>query len=306
MATLSGITLYPIKSCAGIALRAATLTRTGLTIGATSVSTTRSISDREWMVVDAAGHFLSQREYPRMALIVPRLHAPGAQTLAAGRSIETMPADARLMVSAPGMPMLEIELASPAPLAAPLMVQIWDDCVPARDCGAAAAAWFSAAIGTACRLVRASTLRAASEKWTGGVVASTRFADGYPVLVIASASLIDLNEKLVVAGRAALTMDRFRPNLVFDAMAAFDEDVAESFGLGQMLLTPVKPCPRCTIPSVDQATGQVGPDPQDVLRSYRTKPELDGAICFGMNCIVTQGEVQQIEVGQHVGVTLAF
>jgi uncharacterized protein YcbX len=286
MAILSEITLYPIKSCAGIALRAATLTRAGLTVG--------SISDREWMLVDPAGLFLSQREHPRMALIAPQLTEPGL-------SVQT------LQVDAPGMAPLQIELEWPD-VAARATVQIWDDQVIAFDCGAASAAWFSEALGTACRLVRFDPAcgRQASAAWTGAVAAPTRFSDGFPLLVIGAASLLDLNQKLLAAGREALPMNRFRPNLVLDGIEAFDEDVAESFRLGAMLLRPVKPCARCTIPSLDQATGQVGPDPLDLLRSYRSKPELDGAICFGMNGIVVEGEQEQISVGQQVEVVLAF
>lgn len=261
------------------------VTRAGLEAG--------PVCDREWMVVDPEGHFLTQREHPRMALIVP---TPGTQALE---------------VRAPGMAMLEVPLALPGvarPVAVTRMVQVWDDRVPAFDCGDMAAAWFSTAIGTACRLVRfdPACARQASAAWTGGVAAPTRFADGFPLLVIGAASLLDLNLKLLAAGRAQLPMNRFRPNLVFDGIEAFDEDVAESFRLGAMLLKPVKPCARCTIPSLDQATGQVGPDPLDLLRSYRTKPELDGAICFGMNCIVVEGERQMIAVGQQVELTLAF
>ncbi len=284
MAILSEITLYPIKSCAGILLRAATLTRAGLTVG--------PISDREWMLVDPDGHFLTQREHPRMALIVPRLSAPGL-------GVQT------LQVEAPGMAPLPIELEWPA---AKSMVQVWDDRVTAFDCGAASAAWFSEALGTACRLVRfdPACARHASATWTGAIEAPTRFSDGFPLLLIGAASLLDLNQKLRAAGREALPMNRFRPNLVFDGIEAFDEDVAESFRLGAMLLKPVKPCARCTIPSLDQATGQPGPDPLDVLRSYRSKPELDGAICFGMNGIVVEGEQELITVGQQVELELAF
>ena len=32
-----------------------------------------------------------------------------------------------------------------------------------------------------------------------------------------------------------------------------------------------------------------GPDPLDILQSYRANPRMDDAICFGMNCIVTEG-----------------
>lgn len=281
MAILSEITLYPIKSCAGISVHAATLMRAGLTV--------ESISDREWMLVDPEGLFLTQREHPRMALIVPRLIAQSLQ------------------VDAPGMAPLQIELEWPD-VAARAMVQVWDDRVIAFDCGAASAVWFSTAIGTACRLVRFDPAcgRQASAAWTGAVAAPTRFSDGFPLLLIGAVSLLDLNQKLLAAGREALPMNRFRPNLVLDGMAAFDEDVAESFRLGTLLLRPVKPCARCTIPSLDQATGQVGPDPLDLLGSYRSKPALDGAICFGMNGIVVEGEREQISVGQQVEVELAF
>jgi len=100
-------------------------------------------------------------------------------------------------------------------------------------------------------------------------------------------------------------MNRFRPNLVIAGIEAFEEDYAESFEIGEAVLKPVKPCPRCPMPSIDQATGQFGPDPLDVMR-YRAKPELDGALCFGMNSIVISGQGQHVRVGQEIVVTLAF
>ena len=101
-------------------------------------------------------------------------------------------------------------------------------------------------------------------------------------------------------------MNRFRPNLVIDGIGAFEEDYADYLQFGSTILKPVKPCARCPIPSVDQATGVPGPDPLDVMQSYRAKPELDGAICFGMNAIVTAGGDERIVVGQEVGFELAF
>jgi uncharacterized protein YcbX len=283
MATLSDISLYPIKSCAGITLREATLTVAGLM--------SENIYDREWMVVDLDGRCLTQREHPRMALIVPRIKA------------ET------LELRAPGMLRLELELGLPDPALAPtLQVQVWDDVVSAYDCDELTAAWFSNAVGVPCRLVRfhPNVERQVSAKWTGGVAAHTLFSDGYPVLIAGSASLADLNQKLVAAGRAALPMNRFRPNLVVDGIEAFEEDYVDTFQLGDALLKPVKPCSRCPMPSVDQGTGQFGPDPLDILQGYRAKAELDGAICFGMNAIVTAGEGQRLYVGQEISVTLAF
>ena len=283
MAILSQIIMYPVKSCAGMSVQEATLTHSGLSLDA--------VYDREWMVVGPDNVFLSQREHPRMALIVPRLKS------------ET------LELRAPGMLRLDIPLGLPHPdHERTLEVTIWDDKVLAYDCDDTTAAWFSNAVGTPCRLVRfhAAATRVTGTKWTGGVEAPTLFSDGYPVLLAGSASLADLNEKLVAAGRAALPMNRFRPNLVIDGIDAFEEDYADSFALGAARVKPVKPCGRCPIPAVDQDSGVPGPDPLDILRTYRTRPAMDDAICFGMNAIVTEGDGERLHVGQPVTMTLAF
>lgn len=53
-AVISRLYVYPVKSCAGMQMQEALLTETGLEF------------DRAWMVVDAQGEFLTQRELPRM------------------------------------------------------------------------------------------------------------------------------------------------------------------------------------------------------------------------------------------------
>jgi len=283
MPILTEINLYPIKSCAGISLREATLTNAGLM--------SDFIYDSEWMVVDAQGQFMSQRDYPKMALIAPRIK---------GDTIE---------LRAPGMLRLELPLDLPDPDEAPsLEVRIWDDAVKAYDCDDTTAAWFSNAIGVPCRLVRfhANAKRLASAEWTGDVQAPTLFSDGFPVLVISQASLDDLNQKLLAQGREALPMNRFRPNIVIGDVGAFEEDYASSLRIGDTLLKPVKPCERCNMPSVDQSTGLAGDDPLDVLQTYRSNPKLDGAITFGMNAIVLEGDGQMLRVGQYVEVELNF
>ncbi len=283
MAILSEITLYPIKSCGGIALQTATLTRAGLM--------SEQIYDREWMVVDAAGNYLTQREHPKLALVTPRLKRD------------------TLELRAPGMLRLEIPLGLPDPETAPtLTVQLWDDTLPAYDCDALTAAWFGNYLGVPCRLVRfhPNALRLANPAWTAGVEAPTLFSDGYPILVIGAGSLRDLNGRLERAGRAPLPMNRFRPNLVVDGIDAYEEDYVDTFRVGETVLKPVKPCPRCPVPSIDQATGEPGPDPLDILQGYRAKPEVDGGICFGMNSILLEGDGHAVRVGQEVHAELAF
>lgn len=283
MTTITELTLYPIKSCAGISLREATLTTAGLM--------SEHIYDREWMVVDANGEFMTQRQHPKMALITPRIKA------------ET------LELRAPGMLRLEIPLGLPAPEdEKTLNVRVWDATVPAYDCDETTATWFSKFLGVPCRLVRfhAEAKRLASMTWTSGVEAPTLFSDGFPLLVISEASLADLNDKLKSQGRAALPMRRFRPNIVISGIEAFEEDYAESLTVGVARMKPVKPCSRCQIPSIDEATGEFGPDPLDILRTYRANPKLDGGITFGMNTIVLEGDGAVLKVGQELDVGLAF
>lgn len=281
MATLTQLFIYPIKSCAGLSVESATLLESGLAA--------QGVHDREWMLVTGEGRFLTQREYPRMALVKPR---PDGEVL---------------RVSAPGMPDFTLPLAW-NDAAAPRTVTVWDDVVDAADCGDAAAAWFSGALDAPCRLVRfrRDVVRPTSVKWTGGVPSQTRFADGYPLLLIGQASLDDMNQRLQAAGRAALPMQRFRPNLVVDGIEAFEEDYLEALHTEACAIRPVKPCARCPIPSIDQDTGIPGPDPLDILQTYRANQRMEGAVCMGMNCIVVRGAGSELRVGQQLDAELAF
>jgi hypothetical protein len=255
-------------------------------VGAAGLSA-HGVHDREWMLVTEDGQFLTQREHPRMALVVPRVEG------------------GRLVISAPGTEPLVLDLA--AADGPPRSVRIWDDVVQAGDAGDAAALWFSRVLGSACRLVRfrRDVVRPTSTKWTGGVAAQTRFADGYPLLLIGAASLVDLNRRLVNAGRAPLPMNRFRPNLVVDGIDAYEEDYLDHLDAGGLLIKPVKPCARCPIPAIDQATAIPGPDPLDIMLGYRANPRMDGAVCLGMNCIVVGG-AGELRVGQVLEESIAF
>ena len=60
------------------------------------------------------------------------------------------------------------------------------------------------------------------------------------------------------------------------------------------------------MPAVDQATGEVGPNPVDILQSYRANPIVDGEITFGMNVIVEKGTGHRLSVGDDVEIAIAF
>ncbi len=277
--TISRLFVHPVKSCAGIAVREARLTPTGLEW------------DRAWMVVDAEGEFLTQRTLPRMALVRPEL---GSTELA---------------LRAPGMPVLRVAMEAAGPAAA---VRVWDDAVPALEAGEAAAQWFTEFLGLPCRLVRFDPAhrRLSSLRWTGGVEAPNQFADAYPVLVASEASIEMLNHRLDGMGAPPATIERFRPNVVIAGVDAHDEDRIGSLfvdaGGGQACLQPVKPCTRCPIPDIDPATAESTTDVGDALRTYRQDRRMDGAITFGTNAIVLEGAGCVLRVGQRVSADWQF
>lgn len=278
-AQISHLFIYPVKSCAGIALDEARLTDTGLAL------------DRTWMLVDELGVFMTQREHPRLALVHPHFSAH------------------ELILNAPGMPALAIALTA---LGSPTPVQLWDDTVTAFDMGREAALWFTdflacsnkATSTGSYRLVRFNPeqRRVSSAQWTGDVLAYNQFSDGFPLLVLSVASLAQLNEKLMSAGHASIGIERFRPNIVLSGLQAHDEDWLNLMYVdaGKVILKPVKPCPRCPIPNVHPQTAEINREVGDTLQRYRKDTRLADAVTFGMNTIIIQGIGASLRVGQPV------
>lgn len=273
-ATLAQLFFYPIKGCRGFSVSQATLAATGLAID--------GIGDREWLVVDADGEFLSQREFPKMALI------------------ETRMTGSSLRVKAPGMLSLEVPFASEGDV---VSVRVWDDTIAAVTQGEVADAWFSQFLGVPARLVRFDPefTRLADRGYTGSIQAPFKFADGFPLLITSVASLQDLNTRLAAQGHGAVTMERFRPNLVLAGIEAFEEDYLRALRIGDMELKPVKPCARCTVPGVEPTTGEASTVVPDVLAGFRA---TERGVMFGVNAIVTAGAGGVLRAGDAVELEL--
>lgn len=271
---LAAVHVHPIKSCAGIAVDEAMLIETGLEF------------DRAWMVVDEQGTMLTQREWPRLALVETKLRL------------------ADLLLRAPGMLALHLRLDA---VEAPAHARVWDDVVKAYDMGDLAAQWFSDFLapgtGRRLRLVRfdPEEKRLSDPKWTGEIAAENAFSDGFPLLVASSASLADLNARLAARGAPPVTMQRFRPNLVIDGLPAWDEDHLQELTLdtdeGPVVLRLVKPCARCSIPNVDPATADTGHEPGDTLAGFRADARVKGGITFGMNAVIVEGIERMLRPG---------
>jgi uncharacterized protein len=269
--TLDALYVYPIKSCAGVALTEGLLVETGIEF------------DRAWMVVDEDGAMLTQRELPRMALV------------------QSLFKHSELVLRAPGMLALHLRLDT---VETPTRAKIWGDVVKAYDMGKLAAQWFSDFLGQRTQLVRfdPAQQRLSDPKWAGTAMAENAFSDGFPLLVANAASLADLNQRLLERAAPAAAMQRFRPNLVLGGLPAWDEDHLDEIVIdaaaGPVRLRLVKPCVRCTIPNVDPATGETAHEPGDTLAGFRADARMNGGVTFGMNAVVVQGLEQVLRVGQ--------
>jgi uncharacterized protein len=261
--TLSGLYVYPIKSCAGISLQSADLSATGLR------------HDRSWMLVDETGEFMSQRAHPRMALISIRFSAE------------------HLIVSAPDMPDLEIPLYPHA--GDSIEVRVWGDASRGALVGEEADRWFGEFLRFPCRLVHkpdddvrlVDSLYAENGDQVG-------FADGFAFLLISEASLEDLNTRL----EDPLPMNRFRPNFVVRGCGPYAEDGWGRLRIGSVPFRVAEPCPRCAITTVDQETGARGNEPLRTLANYR---KFDGEVFFGRNLI--QDALGSVHLGDPVETT---
>jgi len=268
MVRIESLHVYPVKSCRGLDLASAQVTRTGFA------------HDREWMITTARSRFMTQREEPRLALIVPRLN------------------DRALVLEAPGAGTLEVPFATDGERRE---IVVWRDRCPTVDQGEEAARWLSDYLRKPMRLVRfdAASRRAYADADRASPEDAAMFSDGYAMLVISRASLSDLNSRLP----NALPMNRFRPNVVIDGLAAYGEDDVLELSVAGVRLRLVKACTRCKITTTNQQTGVVeGDEPLTTLKSYRWDRELRG-VAFGQNAIVVTGAGASLAVGQELQAT---
>lgn len=237
---------YPVKSLAGVATTELPLDRFG------------PVADRRWMLVDEEGRFVTQRKYPALARIHPRLDGEA------------------LSLDIPGQGRVNVRVSDSR-----RQVTVWRDLVDgvlAAETDASEAV--SAFLGKPVTLVYmpdSVTRPARHEKLAGEHPVS--FADGFPFLLTSQASLDDLNQRLPWKA----DMRRFRPNVVIEgAGAAWEEDHWNTVVLGEVPVRLVKPCSRCIMTTVDPDTGERSSDgnPLKTLSGFR---RTESGVIFGAN-----------------------
>lgn len=242
---VSGLHVHPLKSGGITSLEQADVTPLGLA------------GDRWLMVVDRQGHFVTQRAHPKLAAL----------------QIEVGDA---LAFRAPGLPDLHVARRS----GDSVRVEVWGDWVDAETLDPALDAWVSDYLDDDLRVVRFAdhAVRIADQKYASPDD-RVGFADGFAVLIATTASLRDLNDRLATP----VPMSRFRPNIVVDSDVPWDEDGWKHVRVGAIELEVIKPCGRCVMVNVDQATGRsMGKEPLKTLATFRQQGHR---VVFGQNAV---------------------
>jgi uncharacterized protein YcbX len=276
---LTSIQIHPIKSCRRIVFDETH------NIWEVEITATGLAHDREWQIVDAAGTPVTQRQHRVLAVVQPQL------------------IDGGLRISAPGHD--AVEVAHPTANDVTIRGLLGDD-VNCGDAGDEAAGFFTRVTGEDCRLV---AITPETDRRVGLFPNRiVTFVDSAPVLVVNTASLIDLQQR----ASEPIPMERFRPNLVIETEDPWAEDTWKHFTIGDARLVGTLPWPRCAIPQIDQDTSERTKEPAVVLRAHRWCAEapgmapglraaLEGNALFGMASSI-EPEGAFVKIGDHLDV----
>ncbi len=248
MLIVSEMFIYPVKSLGGIAVSSAILTERGLQ------------HDRRWMLTDAQNNFITQREMPAMALLQTSINDDGLH-ITHKQNGESLLVPFQLQTTDT------------------LMVDVWSDRCRAQAVSEEANAWFSDALSAKCKLVYMpdTTKRRVDGRYAIDKEI-TSFADGYPTLLIGQSSLDDLNSRLP----EKVSMERFRPNIVFTGAEPYEEDDLEAFTINNIQFFGVKLCGRCVMITINPNTAEKSKEPLRTLATYRRQ---NNKIYFGQNLL---------------------
>jgi uncharacterized protein YcbX len=262
---LSDIYIYPVKSLAGIRVENWDVVQTGLKY------------DRQWMLIDENGQFLSQRRLPKMALIQTHL------------------SESELILSAENFADLHLPLESQG--GAVIQSTVWDDCCDALHVSNDADLWFSEVLQMTCKLVFLLTqIKRGVDLNYANQTDRVAFSDGFPFLIVSENSLNSLNSQL----EKPVEMARFRPNLVISGCDAYAEDFWREIQIGNIDFRLPKPCSRCSVPAINPNTAEIGKEPLTTLNRLR---KMNGKIYFGQNAL--HNSCGELKIGDVVTVKIS-
>ena len=164
---ISEIYVYPIKSLGAVSRKSCEVQTQGFKY------------DREWMLTDLSGNFLSQRKTPQMSFFKVSIH------------------ENSLSVYHKNFPEQILEIPFELKSTEKLMVSIWEDQLPSLLVDPLIDEWFTDMLGLKCRLVKLD--RENKRMLKSNYLVNNEhvsFADSMPYLLIGMSSLEELNTRL--------------------------------------------------------------------------------------------------------------
>ena len=247
--------IYPIKSLAPVAL-------TSVEIGPMGLS-----GDREMMLVDKDGVFITQRTRKELTRFVVQITPKGV--LVADKVTKSeftiIPEDFKSHHS---------------------KVEIWEDEVLNTLLNPEASQWFSQILNEPVHLVKINPThnRVTKSKHHTTYSQITSFADSLPILLCGTASF-----KAVEENYGSYNWLRFRPNIIVETADAFAEDFWDILSVNGVELQNKKRCARCNLITLDPQTAVVDKEFLGKLSRYRTH---QNEVYFGVQMVpVTGGNI---------------
>jgi len=233
------------------------------------------LGDREMMLIDSTGKFISQRTKRDLV----RFQLNEYQ-------------DSYKVIDRWGNEEIKIDMSAFNQIVE--QVEIWDDKVQQVWMNEEMSRWFSMILKEPVRLVKLNTnyQRGISKKYTTKYSQNTSFADSLPILLCTTASFQQVEE---VYGDFDFL--RFRPNIVIKNVIPFEEDNWITIQTNHVQLSNKKPCARCNLITVDPQSGKVDPNFLKKLSEFRT---VNHKVLFGIQVVPEKGG--NLKVGEEVSV----
>ncbi|CAO3649523.1 unnamed protein product [Cunninghamella blakesleeana] len=284
--TLSNIHVYPIKSCHSIQLDEVQVGSLGLDY------------DRRFVIIeDKNSRFITQRKYSSLNLLRPIIDKENDTITLTSSQNNQEPLTLPLHPDTSGLPERTI--------------QLWKDRLQAFDMGDEAGEWLHQFLKLNRQhdlannhneddpvnedevpLLRLVTLEDPSkgryQRQSNPDLPNVHspFTDFSPVSFGFESSLKKLNDDLVdlgISNGARIPLNRFRNNLTISGTLPYDEDGWLVVKIGEVTFYVIMPLARCTVPGVDQETGNKDEwgGPLSYLKKVRSFPEEpnDGFFC---------------------------
>lgn len=253
---ITQLTIYPVKSLAGVSLQESIATPSGLE------------HDRQWAIFKADGHPLTQRQNPKMCLIQPRI------------------TEKSLYLSAVGFG--EIEVPEPSAENTAQEFHVWKDAVAALPCENTANKWLAEVLGETQPLTLAKVNAKAKRKFhnpTRFDIEGQYFSDAAPYLIANQSSLDEVNQRIQQQEQPLIDMRHFRANIVIRGVPAFAEHQYSELSCHDVGFRLIDHCQRCIMITVNPDTGEYLPKahPFKTVASANGMPNKPKAPAFGVN-----------------------